>query len=133
MYSKKCGSAYYIQEKVAESQGWDHIISCLGSDSNISKAAIILLYELLQDRSGWNVSLCRKLSHHQNAISFLVSLRNVPVKESAEFSEKILMQLFDVDEGNISSAAKFGWYKPLVNRMVQGKKTNCFLVLLSML
>lgn len=86
------------------------------------KAAINLLYELLQDRTGWNVSLCRKLSQHHSAISFLVTLRKGPDEESAEIAEKILIELFDIDEVNIASAAKFGWYKPLVDHMVQGKK-----------
>ncbi|KAF7806938.1 U-box domain-containing protein 44-like isoform X1 [Senna tora] len=112
------------KEKLAESQGWDHIICCLGSDSSISKAAIFLLYELLQDRSCWNVSLCRKLSQHHSAISFLVTLQKGPVQESAEVAEKILIELFDIDEGNISTAAKVGWYKPLVDRMVQGAESS---------
>ena len=113
---------------MVESQGWDHIVRCLGSDPSISKAAIDLLYELLQDRSGWNVSLCRKLSHHRKAVCFLVSLGKGHVNESADIAQKILMELFDIDENNISSAAKFGWYKPLVDRMIQGKKMNFLLV-----
>ncbi|KAI9073959.1 hypothetical protein K1719_044085 [Acacia pycnantha] len=112
------------KEKVSESQGWDHIICSLGSDPRISKAAIYLLYELLQDRTGWNVSLCRKLSQHDSAISFLVTLRRGPEEESAEIAEKILMELFHIDEVNISSAAKFGWYKPLVDHMVQGVESS---------
>ncbi|XP_054822608.1 U-box domain-containing protein 43-like [Prosopis cineraria] len=112
------------KEKVSESQGWDHIICCLGSDSRISKAAIDLLHELMEGRAGWNVSFCRKLSQHHSAISFLVNLRKGPDEESAEIAEKILMELFDIDEANISSAAKFGWYKPLVDRMVQGVESS---------
>lgn len=55
------------------------------------------------------------------------------MEESAEVAEKILMELFDIDEGNVSSAAKFGWYKPLVDRMIQGNQMNSFLVLLCLL
>lgn len=109
---------------MVESQGWDCIIGCLGRDSSISKAAIELLYELLQDRSGWNVSVCKKLSQQCSTIIFLVTLLKGPVKESAEIAEIILMKLFDIDEENISRAAKFGWYKPLIDRIVQGKKIH---------
>ncbi|KAI4317921.1 hypothetical protein L6164_025749 [Bauhinia variegata] len=116
------------KEKVVESDGWDHIISCLGSKSSISKAAIELLYELMQDRSGWNVSLCRKLSHNGSAVRFLVSIIRGPVNESSEIAEKILKELFDVDEDNISSAAKFGWYKPLVNHLVRGSESSRILM-----
>ncbi|KAI4345722.1 hypothetical protein L6164_012820 [Bauhinia variegata] len=112
------------KEKVVESHGWDHIICCLGSTSSISKAAIGLLYELLQDRSGWNASLCRKLSHNSNAVRFLVSFLKGPVNESPEITEKILKELFDIDEDNISRAAKFGWYKPLVNHLVRGSESS---------
>ena len=40
------------------------------------------------------------------------------------------MELSEIDEENISAAAKFGWYKPLTDRMIQGKKINSFLVCL---
>lgn len=107
---------------MVESQGWDHIVPCLGRDSSISKAAIELLYELLQDRSGWNLSVCRKLSQQCSTILFLVcTLLKGTVRESAEIAEKILMKLFDIDEENISCAAKSGWYKPLIDRIVHGK------------
>lgn len=104
-------------------EGWDHIIPCLARDSSISKAAVELLFELLQERSGWNVSVCRKLSQQCSAILFLVTLLNSPVTESAVYAEKILNKLFEVDEENIPRAAKSGWYKPLVDRIVQGQKT----------
>ncbi|ONI26449.1 hypothetical protein PRUPE_1G025700 [Prunus persica] len=113
------------KEKVVESQGWDHIVPCLGRDSSISKAAIELLYELLQDRSGWNLSVCRKLSQQCSTILFLVyTLLKGTVRESAEIAEKILMKLFDIDEENISCAAKSGWYKPLIDRIVHGPETS---------
>ncbi|KAB2625500.1 U-box domain-containing protein 43-like [Pyrus ussuriensis x Pyrus communis] len=87
------------KEKVVESQGWDHIVPCLGRDSSISSAAIELLYELLQDRTGWNVSVCRKLSEQCSTILFLVyTLLKGNVRESAEIAEKILLNLFDIDE-----------------------------------
>lgn len=103
-----------------DSRGWDHIIACLGRDSSISKAAVELLYELLQERSGWNVSVCRKLSQPCSAIIFLVTLLKGLQSESAQTAEKILMKLFEIDEENLSRAAKAGWYKPLIDRMVQG-------------
>ncbi|RDX72797.1 putative U-box domain-containing protein 42, partial [Mucuna pruriens] len=113
------------KEKVVESQGWYHIIFCLGSDSRISKEAIDLLYELLQKRSGWNRSFCKKLSEHPSAVSYLVTLlKGPPVSDSAGVSEKILIELFEIDEGNISAAAKFGWYKPLIDRMIQGSESS---------
>ena len=72
---------------MVDSQGWYHIISCLGSDSRISKEAIDLLYELLQDRSGWNKSFCKILSDHPSAVSYLVTLLKGPVRNSAGVSE----------------------------------------------
>ena len=104
-----------------ESKGWDHIIRCLGRDSSTSKAAVELLYELLQERSGWNVSVCRKLSQQSSAILFLVTLLKGPLMESADTAEKIMMKLFEIDEENISRAAKSGWYKPLIDRIIHGK------------
>ncbi|CAN6726099.1 unnamed protein product [Malus baccata var. baccata] len=113
------------KEKVVESQGLDHIIPCLGRDPSISKAAIELLYELLQDTTGWNVCVCTKLSEQCSTILFLVyTLLKGTVRESAEIAEKILLNLFDIDEKNISCAAKSGWYKPLVDRIVQGPETS---------
>ena len=109
---------------MVESPGWDCIIGCLGRDSSISKAAIELLYELLQDRSDWNVSVCKKLSQQCSTTIFLVTLLKGSVKESAEMAERILMKLFDIDEENISRAAKSGWYKPLVDRIVQGNRIH---------
>ncbi|XP_015940595.1 U-box domain-containing protein 43 [Arachis duranensis] len=107
------------KEKVAESQGWDQIICCLGGDSSTSKAAIDLLYELLQGRSGWNKSFCKKLSQNQNAIPFLVTFLKGSDNDSAEAAEKILMEVFKINEESITTAARFGWYKPLVDRMIQ--------------
>ncbi|KAL5542088.1 hypothetical protein UlMin_009798 [Ulmus minor] len=112
------------KEKFVESQGWDHIIRCLGRDSTISKVAVELLYELLQDRSGWNVSVCRKLSQQCSAIIFLVTLLKGSVQESSQIAEKILLKLLDIDEENISLAAKAGWYKPLIDRIVQGPESS---------
>ena len=42
------------------------------------------------------------------------------VRESAVYAEKILNKLVEIDEENISWAAKSGWYKPLIYRIVQG-------------
>ncbi|EXB44184.1 Putative U-box domain-containing protein 42 [Morus notabilis] len=112
------------KDQIIESQGWDHIIGCLGRDSIISKAAIELLFELLQDRSGWNVSVCRKLSQQTSAIVFLVILLKGSVEESAEIAEKILLKLLEIDEENISRAAKAGWYKPLIDCIVHGPEPS---------
>uniref|UniRef100_A0A803PLB7 RNase H type-1 domain-containing protein n=1 Tax=Cannabis sativa TaxID=3483 RepID=A0A803PLB7_CANSA len=46
-----CISAGWPEEALIESQGWSLVIRCLRHDAFISKAAIELLYELLQDRS----------------------------------------------------------------------------------
>lgn len=118
---------------MAESQGWDHIISCLESDSNISKAAVDLLYELLQERSGWNQCFCEKLSKNRTAVLFLVTLVKEPVNDSAEVAQKILMELFEINEDSIITAASCGWYKPLADRMIRGKKMECFLVVTCLL
>lgn len=112
------------KEIVIESEGWDHIICCLGRDSSTSKAAVELLYEILQERSGWNVSVCRKFSQQCSAILFLVTLLKGPLRESAETAEKILIKLFEIDEENISRAARFGWYKPLIDRIIQGPESS---------
>ncbi|OIW07764.1 hypothetical protein TanjilG_12890 [Lupinus angustifolius] len=110
------------KEKVVQSLGWDQIISCLRSDTSISKEAIELLYELLQHRSGWNECFCKKLSENSNAVLFLVTLLKGPAanSSSAEIAEKILMKLFEVNEDTIITAANFGWYKPLIDHMIQG-------------
>lgn len=120
--------ALNFQEKVAASVGWDHIISCLGGDLGISKEAIHLLQELLLDRSGWNQCFCKKLSQNRYAVSFLVTLLKDPVNDSAEVAEKILKELFEINEDSIVTAATCGWYKPLVDRMVRGKNMDYFLV-----
>ncbi|PON40170.1 Coatomer beta subunit [Parasponia andersonii] len=102
------------KEELIEFQGWGLIIRLLGEDPIISKAAIELLYELLQDRFGWNVCACKKLSQRSTAIPFLVTLLNSPVQETAEIAEKIWLKLLEIDEENISRAAKSRWYKLLV-------------------
>lgn len=112
------------KEKLVDYGGWDHVIPCLGRDPSISKAAVELLYELLQERSGWNVSACRKLSQQGSAILFLVTLLKGQVRESAVYAEKILNKLVEIDEENISWAAKSGWYKPLIDRIVQGTDSS---------
>ncbi|CAI8601811.1 unnamed protein product [Vicia faba] len=112
------------KEKVVESQGWGNIISCLHNDSRVIKEAIDLLYELLQDRSGWNRSFCKKLSEHPSTVHYLVTILKGPVSDSTAIAEKILTELFEIDEENISCAAKFGWYKALVDRMIQGSESS---------
>lgn len=68
------------------------------------------------------MSVCRKLSQQCSAIVFLVILLKGSVEESAEIAEKILLKLLEIDEENISRAAKAGWYKPLIDCIVQGKR-----------
>ncbi|KAI3884015.1 hypothetical protein MKX03_005290 [Papaver bracteatum] len=106
------------KEIMVESQGMDLIISCLEC-SHIAKAAIDLLFELLQGHSGWNLFTLRKLSEQSNAINFLVVLLET---ESAEKAEGILLELCDDDE-IVVRVAKAHWYKPLVNRIIQGRET----------
>ncbi|OWM87830.1 hypothetical protein CDL15_Pgr019414 [Punica granatum] len=112
------------KEQVIESKGWDLIVPCLGRDSSISKAGVTLLYELLQDRSGWNVPTCRKLSEQSSAILFLVTLLRGSARESAEYAKKILNKLIEMDKENISRAARSGWYKPLIDCIVQGPDSS---------
>ncbi|KAL6970496.1 hypothetical protein U1Q18_030195 [Sarracenia purpurea var. burkii] len=109
---------------VVESQGFDHIIPCLGVDSNLSEAAVELLYELLQNRSGWDSSVCRKLSQQRSAIHFLVSYLQNPARESTEKAEEILMKLCDEDGENIVRAAEAEWYKPLIGCIIQGSESS---------
>uniref|UniRef100_A0A5B7BY18 RING-type E3 ubiquitin transferase n=1 Tax=Davidia involucrata TaxID=16924 RepID=A0A5B7BY18_DAVIN len=112
------------KDQVVESQGIDCIIPCLGRDSSISKAAVELLYELLQERSGWNASVCRKFSQQCSAILFLVTLLNGSVRDSADKAKEILLKLCDEDEENIIRAAKAGWYKPLIDQIIQGPESS---------
>ncbi|CAI0465656.1 unnamed protein product [Linum tenue] len=111
------------KEKVANSEGWDQILSCLAGVESISKAAVELLFELLQDRSGWNICALRKLSEQGSSIPSLVSLLNGIDQDSAVCADKILNQLFEIDEENLLHAAKAGWYKPLVDQIVQGPES----------
>ncbi|KAJ4847106.1 hypothetical protein Tsubulata_040640 [Turnera subulata] len=112
------------KEILVDYGGWEHIIPCLARDPGVSKAAVELLFELLQDRSDWNISVCRKLSQQCSAILFLVTLLKGPVRESAVYAEKILNKLVEIDEENISRAAKSSWYKPLIDRIVQGPESS---------
>ncbi|KAF5962167.1 hypothetical protein HYC85_003376 [Camellia sinensis] len=112
------------KDKVVESQGFDHIIPCIGADSSISNAAVELLYELLQDRSGWNGSVLRKLCQQHSAIHFLVGFLKGPVRDSTEKAEEILMKLCDEDEENIIRAAEADWYKPLIGCIMQGPESS---------
>ncbi|KAI5421597.1 hypothetical protein KIW84_045139 [Lathyrus oleraceus] len=111
------------KEKVVESQGWRYIISCLHNDSRVIKEAIDLLYELLQDRSGWNKSFCEKLSEHPSTVNYLVTILNGPVSDSIETAEKILTELFETDEENIclllslvgSESSRMSMAKAIIN------------------
>ncbi|KAM7255776.1 hypothetical protein ACFE04_011517 [Oxalis oulophora] len=112
------------KELLIDFEGWDHIVPCLARDPSISKAAVELLFELLQQGSGWNVSACRKLSQQCSAILFLVTLLKGPVKESAEYAEKILTKLFELDDENICRAARSGWYNPLIDHIATGPESS---------
>lgn len=99
-----------------ESQGIDHIVPCLEC-SDIAKAAVDLLFELLQDRSGWNIFTSKKLYEQSSAINFLVPLLET---DFAEKVEGILLNLCDDDDEKIIHAARAHWYRPLVSRLIQG-------------
>lgn len=76
-----------------------------------------LLYEVLLDRSGWNAPYCMVLAQQSDAIPILVSLlRN---HESANIAEEILLKLCEADE-NVIKAAKVNWFKPLIDKVIQG-------------
>ncbi|KAL2530370.1 U-box domain-containing protein 43-like [Forsythia ovata] len=102
-----------------ENQGIEKLVPCLGLNSTISKAAAELLYEVLQERSGWNVPYCRILSQQCNAILFLVSLLKSPIRALAEKSEEILTKLCDEDE-NVIQCAKVNCFTPLIDRVIHG-------------
>ncbi|KAK6929881.1 U-box domain [Dillenia turbinata] len=108
------------KDRVVECQGVEHIVHCLECDSSISEAALELLYELLQDSSGWNMSVCRRISQQSSSIHFLVTLLKGTEREAAEKAEAILLKLCDEDEKNISASAKEDWFKPLINCILQG-------------
>lgn len=112
------------KEKVIELQGLYHIIPCLGCDSSVSKAAVELLFELSQDDSGSKLSLWSKLCEESTAILFLVALLKGAERESAEKAEIIMLRLCDENEEFIAHVAKAGWYKPLIDRIVQGQDSS---------
>lgn len=113
-----------IKDRVIKSGGIDHVVHCLGRDPNTSKAAVELLFELLQDCSGWNFSVLKKLTQQNSAILFLVTLLKSTIKESAEKAEEILVTLCHDDDDNISRVAAANWYKPLINRLCQGPEAS---------
>lgn len=105
---------------MVEAGGVHHIVVCLARGSEISKAAIKLLFELLRDGLKWNESTCRKLKQQDTAIFFLVMLLDSTDTELAEKAEIILSKLCDDDDNAISHAAAYCWYKPLVDRLCHG-------------
>ncbi|KAL5702147.1 hypothetical protein ACHQM5_027398 [Ranunculus cassubicifolius] len=108
------------KEKIVESQGMSHIVTCLGRSENISTPAVELLFDLLQDRNGWNLCASRKLTEQRSAILFLVMLMN----KKLEKAERILLKLCNDDDKNVIEAAKANWYKPLIDRLVQGPESS---------
>ncbi|KAF9604619.1 hypothetical protein IFM89_008885 [Coptis chinensis] len=105
------------KENVIESGGIGHIVPCLELSSNASKAAVELLFELLQDGSGWNLSASRIVSEKREVVFFLVNLMSM---DSMEKAKTMLMTLCEGDDENIIRAAEANWYKPLIDRLVQG-------------
>ncbi|KAI5421591.1 hypothetical protein KIW84_045133 [Lathyrus oleraceus] len=111
------------KEKVVESQGWQYIISCLHNESRVIKEAVDLLYELLQDCSGWNKSFCKTLYEHPSTVNYLITILNGPVSDSIETAEKILTELFETDEENIclllrlagSKSSRMSMAKAIIN------------------
>ncbi|PIM98660.1 Ubiquitin--protein ligase [Handroanthus impetiginosus] len=107
------------KEIFIENHGIEKIVPCLGSRSSITNVAMELLYEVLIDRSNWNTLYCRKLSEQCDAIPLLVFLVKNPVHETAKIAEEILVKLCETDE-NIIQAAKVNWFRPLVDKVIQG-------------
>ncbi|XP_068634955.1 U-box domain-containing protein 43-like [Aristolochia californica] len=112
------------KDKMIECRGLDHLIPCLGRDTNLSKAAVELLFELLHDSSGWNLSISMELIRHEGSILFLVTILKGTIKESAEKAETILLKICDDNDDNISRVAAAGWYKPLIGRLCQGAESS---------
>ncbi|XP_008796067.2 U-box domain-containing protein 44-like isoform X2 [Phoenix dactylifera] len=112
------------KNRVVEAGGVDRIVVCLVRGSGISKAAIKLLFELLQDGSTWKESTCTKLKQQSSAIFFLVTLLHGTDRESEEKAEVILSKLCDDDDDAISAAAACGWYKPLIDHLCHGPERS---------
>ncbi|XP_016456369.1 U-box domain-containing protein 43 [Nicotiana tabacum] len=107
-----------------ENQGLENVATCYGTDSTISGAAIELIYEVLQDRPGWNLAYCQMLSQQSNAILLLVSFLKSQAGPLAEKVEEILGKLCDEEEENIVKAAREGWYGPLIDRLHHGSASS---------
>lgn len=117
------------KNRVVEAGGVDCIVFSLGRGPETSKAAIKLLFELLQDGSRWMESTCSKLKQQPSAILYIVTLlgspvTDSPVTESAEKAEVILSKLCDGDDDAISNAAACNWYKPLIERLCHGPEQS---------
>ncbi|CAA0829071.1 Unknown protein [Striga hermonthica] len=108
------------KEIFMENKGIEKVVPCLGMDSSISKAALELLHEVLLDKSGWNTPYCRMLSQEHDLILHLVSLRKTSADETAKIAEEILLKLCEVDETVIIRAAKVDWFRPLIDKLIQG-------------
>lgn len=108
------------KEKVIASQEIHQIVPCLGRSLDVSEPAVELLYDLLQDCNGWNLSAYRKLSEECSAIFlYLVILMNKKVEKA----KTILLELCN-DDDNVIQAAKCNWYEPLIVRLVQGSESS---------
>ncbi|KAK9140104.1 hypothetical protein Scep_009785 [Stephania cephalantha] len=114
------------KDRVVESGGMERIVTCLLRSSNVSKAAVELLYELVRDGSGWNTPALKKLSQHSRAILFLVMFLNT---ESADMAEAILLKLCSDDDSNIIRAADANWFKPVVSRLIEGPEDSKLLII----
>lgn len=112
------------KDLLVENQRFEDVIACLGCDSSISESAVQLLYELLLERSCWNMSYCRKLSQQHGAIFNLVTFLKGSVRESSEKAAEILMKLCDEDEQNTIRTAEAGWYKPLTKWTIEGPESS---------
>ncbi|GER54779.1 U-box domain-containing protein [Striga asiatica] len=108
------------KEIFMENKGIEKVVPCLGMDSSISKAALELLHEVLLDKSGWNTTYCRMLSQENELILHLVSLRKTSPDETAKLAEEILLKLCEVDEDVVIRAAKVDWFRPLIDKLIQG-------------
>jgi len=61
------------------------------------------------ESQGWERSYCKRLSEHPAVVIFLVIILKGPVSVSIEITDKILIELFEINEENVFCAAKFGW------------------------
>ncbi|GJU55907.1 U-box domain-containing protein 44-like protein [Tanacetum coccineum] len=108
------------KDLLVELRGFCHIVPCLRCGSNLLKAALELIHELVLEESSRNMDYAKELSQQCNPVSFLVTIIKVSEVSFAEKAQDILRKLIAIDEETVIIAAKEEWYEPLVDRIVQG-------------